>query len=134
MSASSPASEHRPLFKRAAWVFAACVLLTLPMYWPAFERRINLPDALYGGCLAVTGIAALFAGWRLRLGFWLSTIAPAFAVAATVMLRVIWDVSKDPTAHNLWPFEIAITLGVALPVAALGAGIGLLLSRLTRRD
>lgn len=116
-------------FKRALWVGFACVVTMLPLYWWAFERSPNLPDSLYGGCLAVIGIAALLGGWRLRLGFWLSTIAPAFAVVATVMLRVVWDVAKDATAHNLWPFEVAIALGVGVPVAAVGAGVGWLLSR-----
>lgn len=124
-----PALPHRQPFKRALWVAVACVMAMFPLYWWAFERNPNLPDALYGGCLAVAGIAALLGSWRLRLGFWLSTVAPAFAIAATVMLRVVWDVAKDATSHNLWPFEVAIALGVGVPVAAVGAGVGWLLSR-----
>lgn len=126
-----PALPHRQPFKRALRVAVACVMAMLPLYWWAFERNPNLPDALYGGCLAVAGIAALLGGWRLRLGFWLSTVAPAFAVVATVMSRVVWDVAKDTTSHNLWPFEVAIALGIGVPVAAAGAGIGLVLSRFT---
>lgn len=128
MSVDAPRPATAPL-TRALWVAFACLAMMLPLYWRAFERSSNLPDALYGGCLAVAGIAALLGGWRLRLGFWLSTIAPAFAVVATVMLRVVWDVAKDVTAHNLWPFEVAIALGVGVPVAAVGAGVGWLLSR-----
>lgn len=123
-----PARPHRLPFTRALWVTVACLMAMLPLYWWAFEQNPNLPDALYGGCLAVAGIAALLGGWRLRLGFWLSAVAPAFAIAATVMSRVVWDVAKDATTHNLWPFEVAIAVGVGVPVAAAGAGIGLVLS------
>ena len=38
-----------------------------------------------------------------------------------VFLRVIFEILKDPTSHNLWPFEILITILIALPASMLGA-------------
>jgi hypothetical protein len=41
------------------------------------------------------------------------------AVIAFVALRIIVDTARDPTSHNLWPFEIIIYGAVA--VATIGA-------------
>jgi hypothetical protein len=37
-----------------------------------------------------------------------------------VVLRIAIDVARDPTSHNLWPFEVLMTgAGCAVAVAAL---------------
>jgi hypothetical protein len=51
-------------------------------------------------------------GWRLVAGL------PLLGVLAVVVTIVI-DISADPTAHNLWPFEVLVAAGVAS--VALGA-------------
>jgi hypothetical protein len=51
--------------------------------------------------------------WR---GAWRALAAlPGLALAA-VVLRIVVDVGRDPTSHNLWPFEVALTSMGALAV------------------
>ena len=49
--------------------------------------------------------APVWALWQWR-GWWrLGAVVP-FAVMAFVVARIVVDTSRDPTSHNLWPFEI----------------------------
>ena len=73
----------------------------------------------------VIGTVAALRRWR---GSWrLVAILPLLGVIA-VVIKIIVDVNADPTAHNLWPFEVLGAVGVA--GAALGA---ILLMRLIAR-
>ena len=38
------------------------------------------------------------------------------AVIAFVVLRILVDTARDPTSHNLWPFEIIIFGAVAVGI------------------
>jgi len=40
----------------------------------------------------------------------------------------LFEVVKDPTSHNLWPFEVMIALIVGLTSAAAGTLIGRLIA------
>lgn len=77
-------------------------------------------QALFVGTM-VLGLAGILAGtlWPLW-GLWrwsgLWRLAPLAPVAALgfVVARIVVDTLRDPTSHNLWPFEIAL---VAWPAA-----------------
>ena len=59
----------------------------------------------------------LFFRWR---GHWRIAVALPAAAAVFVVLRIAIDVARDPTSHNLWPFEVLMTgAGCAVAVAAL---------------
>jgi uncharacterized membrane protein YhaH (DUF805 family) len=75
--------------------------------------------------------AILAASGRARPGriFWV-TLA-AFPVA--VMIRVIIETVKDPTDHNLWPFELVIAALVSLIAVVPGLLVGALVRRLKER-
>ncbi len=45
------------------------------------------------------------------------------------MLRVLFDVMRVPSLHNLWPFELIIALLLGCAVAAGGALCGSLMAR-----
>jgi hypothetical protein len=75
--------------------------------------------------LGVLGIAAPgFGMWRWHGGWRLAAAVPAVMVAF-VLLRIAVDTARDPTSHNLWPFEV-------LQVGALSLGL-MAAMRLTRR-
>ena len=58
--------------------------------------------------LLIGGFAApAWALWRWRGGWRLAAAAPA-ALMAFVALRFVLDTARDPTSHNLWPFEVLI--------------------------
>jgi hypothetical protein len=85
------------------------------------ERRANEP--LTGGdvafmsgfmlvmlALGVGGIVVpLWSAWRWQGGWRIAALVPV-AVLGFVALRIVVDTARDPTSHNLWPFEI-ITFG-----------------------
>lgn len=71
-----------------------------------------------GGCLWLFVRAARRAGAGWRWGL----VLPALVLAIPVS-RIAWDVARDPTSHNLWPFELALWLPGALLV---GEAAGLL--------
>jgi hypothetical protein len=84
-----------------------------------YEKAMNTPAsagdmALFNGfMLAMIGICVVaFAGpawglWRWRGGWRIGAAIPA-AVMAFVVLRIVIDTARDPTSHNLWPFEIVM--------------------------
>ena len=90
------------------------------------SRPISVADmALASGfmLLVVALLAASVGGpawalWRWRGGWRLAAMLPA-AVMAFVVLRIVIDTARDPTSHNLWPFEILIWGGAS--AAAIGA-------------
>jgi len=62
-------------------------------------------------------------------GLWRLACAPPLLALGFVIGRIVIDASRDPSSHNLWPFEIAY---VALPSAAYMGGLLLLRSVLRR--
>lgn len=54
---------------------------------------------------------------RWRGGWRFAAVLPLLGVAF-VLARIVFDTRRDPTSHNLWPFEVVI--GVVLALVALG--------------
>lgn len=107
-----------------------CTLAVLLPYAPRLDAGGQLPDALFGIGLWGVALAALVARWRLGLGVLTAALAAGAGVPAAVICKVAWDVVRDPTSHNLWPFEVAIALAVGAVPAIPGALAGWGLSRL----
>ena len=98
-------------------------------YWTIPYRDVSLPDTLLGPAL-LTVVAAGAAVRALQAASSRKAIAVIGAVPpAAVLLRVMVECAIDPTAHNLWPFELAIAAGIGFACAAAGAAIGVLLAR-----
>ena len=101
-------------------------------YWPIPYSKLSLPDSLYGlGVIVVGGAAALTRALSDNR-FWRTVLVTSAAVPGAVCARVIFDAWRDPTSHNLWPFEILIALVMGLAVTVLGALLGSLFRRLFR--
>jgi len=60
-------------------------------------------------------IVPVWSAWKWRGGWRIAALVPAGALAF-VALRIVFDTARDPTSHNLWPFEI-ITFGGGALVA-----------------
>jgi len=83
------------------------------------DQRVSTPPStgewvLFNGfmltmyALGLIGLAAPAWGvWRWR-GPWRWAAVVPLAVVAFVLLRIIVDTARDPTSHNLWPFEILL--------------------------
>lgn len=101
-------------------------------HWPIPYSKVSLPDSLYGIGLIVVGGAAALTRALSDNRFWRTVLVTSAAVPGAVFARVIFDTWRDPTSHNLWPFEILIALVVGLAVTVLGTLLGSLFRRLFR--
>lgn len=64
--------------------------------------------------LVLAGIGVpLWSVWKWR-GKWKIAAAVPAAVVVFVVLRILVDTARDPTSHNLWPFEILMFGTLAL--------------------
>ena len=109
--------------------FAAGVLLIGIPFWllPYNANVFGNPGihAGLGGLALVTAVLA-FAGVPAGRLFW----AMAGAFPAAYALRVVVDVARDPTSHNLWPIGMVMIAVYSLVAVVPGLIVGLLLRRL----
>lgn len=107
--------------------FAVVLLAVGIPYWLVPYNK-TIPNAVIAiGVVAVVAAAAIlaFRGFKLAKAI----AVPGLAVPAAAMARVIVEVVKDPTSHNLWPFEIVFAAILGIGVALAGALLGWLLAR-----
>jgi hypothetical protein len=82
-----------------------------------------------GGAILI-GVVALVARVLIDARFPRVVLVLAAAVPAAVMARVVVDTTRDPTSHNLWPFELVIAFLVGLGGTVPGTLIGSVFRRL----
>lgn len=73
----------------------------------------------FGFMVVVIGIFASMFAWPAYAiykwnGWWRYAAVLPLLVIATVVLRILVDTHRDPTSHNLWPFEIVMFGGGGL--------------------
>lgn len=78
------------------------------------------------GLIFMLAVVAVFLGsfggpawalWNWRGGWRVAAAIPA-ALMAFVVLRILFDTFRDPTSHNLWPFEILMFGVVSIAIIA----------------
>jgi hypothetical protein len=119
-----------------SWLAAAFVVgffvIGLP-YWQIPYAKVSLPSTLYGpGLLAVGVLAAVARAYgqaRLRP----IVLIVGATVPAPILARIIVETTKDPTSHNLWPFEVIIAAMVGALCSSAGALAGSLVVRFSQR-
>jgi hypothetical protein len=123
--------ERRPF--RLALGFAAGLFLTGIPYWRLPYNADVFSDPFlrsgFVGLAAATALLAASGSARPGRIFWV--MLGAFPLA--VMIRVIIDTAKDPTDHNLWPFELIIAAIVSLVAVVPGLLAGLVIRRMRER-
>ena len=122
--------------KRTVWlvgVFVAAFFAIGLFYWRIPYAQVSLPSSLPGVGLIVTAAAAALARAFGGGGLVMSVLAAGAGAPAAIMARVVVDVSRDGTTHNLWPFEVVIAAAVAAICALAGALVGNLFVMLKSR-
>jgi hypothetical protein len=103
----------------------------------AFEWRGSYLDYLKKDLpletLLLLGMAALLMSLIFGVQFGVSAFVIGSAYPAIVFTRVVLDGMKNPRNHNLWPFEIALAIGLAMGLTLPFAGLGALLHRFLHR-
>jgi uncharacterized membrane protein YfcA len=101
----------------------------LPL-WPIPYREVSLPGNPAPAVWILLGaLAGLLAGHLLRPGIRVPVLAVTAGFVLAVLGRVGVETTRDPTSHNLWPFEIIIAGGIGLVAALIGVGAVRLLQR-----
>jgi hypothetical protein len=115
---------------------AASVLAVGIPYWLIPYGKVNLPDAVLGPGLIVVSLSALWLRVYRVASFWRIACMIGASVALAVMARVLVEVTKNPSSHNLWPLEVIIALAVGTVCSVSGALAGALIAKLLadRRD
>ncbi|WP_291271228.1 hypothetical protein [Geothrix sp.] len=110
------------------WFAAALLAAGIPWWVAPYNRFTFSHPVSMIGFLAFVVIAAWAGGWT-PFGVGRATLITGSAVPSAVMARVVVEGMKDPTSHNLWPFEVVMA-------AAFGFGLAfscVLAGRLLRR-
>src|SRR6185295_18855203 len=109
---SLEASVRNSITLRAAfWLVAAFVISFFSVgfpYWQIPYPKVSLPSTLYGTGLVVVGVLAAAARAVGKARLLTVILAVGAAVPAPILARIAVDTAKDPTSHNLWPFEFII--------------------------
>lgn len=121
---------------RSLWMFIAFVAAFLAVgipYWQIPYSKVNLPSTLLGASLWVVAAGALLLRWHEAATLWRVTGVMMASVPMAVFARVVVEGFKDPTSHNLWPFEIIIALALGFCWALGGSVVGSVLAKLFAR-
>jgi hypothetical protein len=122
---------------RGFWLplgFALGFLAVGVPYWLVPYSQVDLPNALVGPGLLVVAFAALVVRSSRTASSWRAIKVLGASVPAAVIARVIVDAVRDPTSHNLWPFEVVIAVIVGFLCAGAGTVLGTLVARLVPSD
>jgi hypothetical protein len=116
------------------WLVAAFVVGFFAVgfpYWQTPYAKVSLPDTLYGAGLFAVGVLAAAARGFGKARLLAVILVVSASVPAAVLARVAVDTAKDPTSHNLWPFEFIIAAVVGVLCSSAGALVGSLPARLS---
>ena len=113
------------------WFSAAFLAAGIP-WWRAPYNHFTLSHPLaILGCLVLVCLSAWVAGWT-PLGLGRGGLVVGGAVPCAVMVRVLVDVVKEPTSHNLWPFEVVLAGLFGFGLAYAAGLMGLLCRRMLK--
>jgi peptidoglycan/LPS O-acetylase OafA/YrhL len=110
------------------WSFLAGFLVVGVPYWRIPYNKAT-SSAVMGGAILI-GVVALITRVLIDARFPRVVLVVAAAVPAAVMARVVVDTTRDPTSHNLWPFELVIAFLVGLTGTVPGTLVGSVFRRL----
>jgi hypothetical protein len=98
---------------------------------PTSAGEVAFFSAFMLAMIAIGAIGVLAPAWALWRwhGAWRALAAIPAALMAWTVLDIVVGVSRDPTSHNLWPFEILLYGGIS----AIGVAVMALLRWLIRR-
>jgi hypothetical protein len=123
--------------RAAFWLVAAFVLSFFAVgvpYWQIPYAKVSLPSSLYGTGLVVVGVLAAAARAVGKARILTVIFAVGAAVPAPILARITVETTKDPTSHNLWPFEVIIAAVIGVLCSSAGALVGSLPALFSRHN
>jgi hypothetical protein len=77
-------------------------------------------------------LGTVFAGCLSHARLWTVMAVMLACVPVAVMGRVVMDTAADPTSHNLWPFEVVLSMIISIPAICVGGLLAWAIRRTTR--
>jgi uncharacterized membrane protein YfcA len=112
-------------------IVAGLLACGLPL-WPIPYREVSMPGNPAASVWLLLGsLAGLVAGYLLRHKKRIPVLAVTAGFVLAVLGRVGVETTRDPTSHNLWPFEVVIAGSIGLAAAVIGVGVARMLQRVT---
>ena len=99
--------------------------------WWSGSYQDYLNGSFRWGTIPLLAGASLFLSWMIGVGIVPSAVTVGSTFPAVIFARVVLDGMEDPTNHNLWPFEVAIAVGLGMVMTFPSAALGWLLRRVT---
>ena len=93
------------------------------LVWRSFEKTQIDQNTATAWC-AIALVAGLLVRVFSDTKLWIGFVGVIAAAIAANMLNITVDVSRDPTSHNLFPFELVITTVIAAFGGIVGLGFG----------
>ena len=121
-------SAVKPRSLGLLWSFLVGFLVVGVPYWRIPYNKAT-SSAVMGGVVLI-GVIALIARVLIEARFSRVVLVLAAAVPTAVMARVVVDTMRDPTSHNLWPFELVIAFMVGLAGTVPGTLLGSVFRRM----
>jgi hypothetical protein len=119
--------------RKALWLvgaFALCFFAGGWTWWRgSYQEYLN--TAFHWETLPLLAGVAAALSWIVGVRIIPSALVVGNAFPAIIPARVVLDCPQDQTAHNLWPFEVAVASALGMVIAFPSAGIGWLLRRIT---
>ncbi len=119
--------------RTAVTVLAGILACGLPL-WPIPYKDVSIgSNPSTRVWLALGALAGLVGGWLLKPKLRRPILAVTLGFALAVCGRVEVETSRDPTSHNLWPFEVVIAAFYGFLAASIGVGL-VWMARAFRRE
>lgn len=117
------------------YVLAVVSLLFVGVpYWSIPYSEVSLPDSLFTPFLFVVILSATISRIYTQASSRRITVVIGLSVPVVVLLRSVFDVTRNPTSHNLWPFEILIAILIGFLCSVTGVLIGGIISNRLRQN
>src|SRR6266446_534310 len=121
--------------RKALWLvgaFAFC-FITGGWIWWRDSYQEYLEAGFHWETLPLIAGVAFSLSWILDVGIIPSALVVGSTFPTIILGRVVLDCARDPTKHNLWPFEVGAAFIFGMMMAFPPAAIGRLLRHITHR-
>ena len=108
--------------KKNLVIIAVGFLVGIIGYW---TTDVSEDRALYNTVFSIMGpgafIGAIISTFYRKKSPLFNALMISVGVLLGILSRIFWDIIQDPTSHNLFPFELLISMAIVFPTATLGA-------------
>jgi hypothetical protein len=111
---------------------AACYCIGGWIWWRGSYQELDR-SGFRVETVPLLALVTLFLTWFVGTRALRASLVTTGAFVAVVITRIALDFSRDPTSHNLFPFEVGFAVVTGMLMTLPFAGLGRLLRHFTHR-